>query len=126
MAPIRIVNSSFWPFFNNHEVDQQFRDVLLKFSSDQGLEADESFSMQNGQFGTTLPDSPKKYSYERNSFIFFIFLSSLLASNLFTLVMRIYKNSITSMDTNIIIIMNSYIYELYNLIVITMVSYSLF
>ena len=126
MAPIHIVNSSFWPFLNNHEVDQQFRNVFLKFSSDQGLEADESFSMQNGQFGTTLPDGPKQYSYERNPFIFFIFLSCLLASNLFTLVMRIYKNSITSMDTNIIIIMNSYIYELYNLIVITMVSYSLF
>ena len=61
-------------------------------------------------------------SFQRSPIVWIIFLSLLLASNICTFILRIYKNSITSANTNIIIIINSYIYELYNLLVTSMVS----
>ena len=108
------------PDMSNQMIDQKLMDILLKSFSELGPEAGEVFGFKSGNFLTTLEENVTQY--ERKPFIFFIFLCSLLASNLFTFIMRIYKNSITSTNTNIIITMNSYIYELYNLAVTIMVN----
>lgn len=116
MAPIQKKSSPYLSTMGNYE-EKELANILLQSFSELG----EGFRIQSGTFGTTSEKYPEP-SYERKPVIFLIFLSILLASNLFTFIMRIYKNSITSTNTNIIITMNSYIYELYNLAVTIMVN----
>ena len=97
--------------------DKQFLNLMMNTIS----ELEKSFSKSNGEQAFS-EDNCNLLPFKRDPVVFTIFLLLFLASNLFTFIMRIYKNSITSTNTNIIIIMNSYIYEFYNLIVASLVS----
>jgi len=55
--------------------------------------------------------------------LFLLFLLLLLLCNLFTWMLRRFKNSILEINQNLIIVINSYIVELINLIVMIHVSF---
>ena len=56
-----------------------------------------------------------------NYLLFFLFLVYLVMSNLFTYMMRILKNSIPAININIIVILNQYIVEIFNVSINIMV-----
>ena len=62
-------------------------------------------------------------SYKEEPWVFVIFLTILCLSNLLALMMRLYKNSIPGGSLNILLIVNYYIVEAYNLFVSVNVSY---
>ena len=117
MSKIKEINS-FNPPAIDKSKEEQFANIFLEtISAMEGL-----FDHQNGTFRKTLNETNEQAPYERKPLVFIIFFSFLLFSNLFTYMMRIYKSSISTTNINIIVIMNSYIVELYGLIVTSIVS----
>ena len=60
--------------------------------------------------------------FSRRPFTFLIFLVFVLFSNIFTHMVRIYRASVNPLRINIVLILNTYIVEAYNIVTTVLVS----